>query len=220
MKIPRSVIRVVSEELGWHYTHRQINNLFTVAPGDATGVNKVDKCSILLTAINNDGKQDPLTVLGKVLEDYMDYDIPKGYFNINKWEEGRERIVRALAQHGLIYHFRGAITFANAGVAAQSFEEIFTARNLPALDAEFTRTLEAIHKDPPAGLTAACSLLESLFKILIEDERLEMPPSETIKPLWNVVSKQLGLDPTMMPDEDLKRILSGMTFSGGPRPDR
>jgi hypothetical protein len=69
----------------------------------------------------------------------------------------------------------------------------------------------AIPGDPPAGLTAACSLLEALLKIFIEDEGLDMPAAETVKPLWNTVSKHLGFDPSAMPDDDLKRILSGLT---------
>jgi Abortive infection C-terminus len=69
----------------------------------------------------------------------------------------------------------------------------------------------AINGDPPAGLTAACSLLEALFKIFIEAEGLDMPATATVKPLWNAVGKRLGFDPAAMPDDDLKRILSGLT---------
>jgi hypothetical protein len=49
------------------------------------------------------------------------------------------------------------------------------------------------------------------LRIYIEDENLEMPAAKTIKPLWGVVSKHLGLEPAAMPDDDLKRILSGMS---------
>jgi Abortive infection C-terminus len=81
---------------------------------------------------------------------------------------------------------------------------------LPAVAAEFQRALDAVDSDPPAAITAACSLLESLFRIYIEDENLDMPTTKTIKPLWGVVIKNLGLEPAAMPDDDLKRILSGM----------
>ncbi len=211
MKIPKGVIVVVSEQLGWHYTHRQIDRLFPNTSNEANAVNKVDKCSILLKAVNEDPLTNPLSVLGGVLETYMDYDIPTNNSNINEWEQGRERILKVLAQHGLSYHFGGTIRLAHAGVAVRTFEDLIRDRNLPAIETECARAWEATIADPAAGLTAACSLLESLFKVFIEDEGLEMPSSETIKPLWTTVSKQLGLDPAVMPDDDLKKILSGMT---------
>jgi hypothetical protein len=47
-------------------------------------------------------------------------------------------------------------------------------------------------------------------KTYIEDEGLDMPSGETIKPLWSLVSKHLGFDLSSIPDDDLKRILSGL----------
>lgn len=38
-----------------------------------------------------------------------------------------------------------------------------------------------------------------------------MPGTPTAKPLWNIVSKKMGLDPKEQVDEDLKKILSGLT---------
>jgi hypothetical protein len=110
----------------------------------------------------------------------------------------------------LRYLFGGSIVSTGGGLAAQCLGTILREKDLPAVTAEFHRALEAVDTDPPAGITAACSLLESLFNIYIEDENLEMPATKTIKPLWGVVSRNLGLDPGAMPDDDLKRILSGM----------
>jgi hypothetical protein len=212
MKIPGPVIAVVSELLASHYTHASLNSLFSEngAPGDTPLANKVDKCSTWLKRANSDGKIDPFVVLGKILEEYMDYEIPESNFNINQWQAGRERIKSALARYGLRYLFDGSIVSINGGFAAQGLAIILRQRDLPAVTAEFQRALDTADSDPPAGVTAACSLLESLFQIYIEDENLEMPATKTIKPLWSVVSKNLGLEPAAMPDDDLKRILSGM----------
>ena len=71
--------------------------------------------------------------------------------------------------------------------------------------------MENVETDPPAAITAACSILESLCKVYIEDNDLEMPSKQSITPLWKVVSKDLGFDPSAVEDGDLKKILSGLT---------
>jgi Abortive infection C-terminus len=212
MKIPNSVIAVVSELLGWHETHASLDALFAEngAPGDPPLGNKVLKCSGWLKRINNDGRFDPLVFLGRILEDYMDYEIPKSNFNINEWQANRQRFETALARHGLRYLFGGSIVSAGGGLAAQCLETILREQDLPSVTAEFHRALETVDTDPPAGITAASALLESLFRIYIEDEKLAMPQNQTIKSFWSVVSRHLGLDPAAMPDDDLKKILSGM----------
>src|ERR1017187_245100 len=119
MQIPKSVIDVVSEILGWHYTHRELDSLFAEcgAPGEApVGKNKVDKCSVWLKLTNTEASIVPLQVLGKLLEYYMDYEIPKSNFNVTQWEDNRERIQRALSRHGLVYEFGGMVRATRGGV--------------------------------------------------------------------------------------------------------
>jgi hypothetical protein len=213
MQIPKSVIDVVSEILGEHYSHVGLNSLFREcgAPGGVPLGNKTDKCSGWLKLTNAES-DDPLRVLGKLLESYMDYEIPKSNFNIVQWEENRERIERALGRHGLVYEFGGIVRPSTHGSSPQrTLDHILRTRDLPSVDEEFRRIEDALDSDPRGALTAGCALLEALFKIYIEDEALEMPRDQTIKPLWSVVSKELGLDPATLPDDDLKRILSGLT---------
>jgi hypothetical protein len=161
--------------------------------------------------VNASQNAEPITFLGTILEDFMDYEIPENNLNIYEWEQRRDRIRKALARHRLDYEFGGGVVPTDADLPTRSFQEIFRARDLPGVEAEFNRALAAINSDPAAGLTAACSLLEALFKTFIENEGLDMPTTETVKPLWNIVSKRLGFDPATMPDDDLKRILSGLT---------
>lgn len=61
-----------------------------------------------------------------------------------------------------------------------------------------------------SAVTASCALLESLFKTYIEDNGLEKPSEESIKPLWKIVRKDLKLDPAVVNDDDLKTILTGL----------
>lgn len=212
-KIPNSVITVVSETLGWHYTHSHLNSLFVKngAPEDTPIGNKVDKCSAWLQAVNDASDINPIEFLGKILEDYMDYEISPSAINANEWEERRERVRSALGRHALVYRFGGYVTSSIGGSPVLSLEQALRRFDMPAVQAEFARAIAAVETDPPSGLTAACSMLESLFKIFIEDEALDMPGGPTIKPLWVVVSKSLGLDPSALQDDDLKKILSGMT---------
>jgi hypothetical protein len=37
-----------------------------------------------------------------------------------------------------------------------------------------------------------------------------MPNQQTIKPLWDIVKKHIGFDPSSVEEEDLKRILGGL----------
>ena len=46
---------------------------------------------------------------------------------------------------------------------------------------------------------------------IFEDEHLLMPDKQTIKDLWKVVKDHLGLDPSLVIDDDKKRILSGLS---------
>jgi hypothetical protein len=41
--------------------------------------------------------------------------------------------------------------------------------------------------------------------------RLPFPPKETTKPLWAEVQEYLGLSPGSVADDDIRRILSGLT---------
>ena len=78
---------VVSEILGWHYSHSNLDALFREcgAAGEPPVRNKVDKCYAWFKRINDDPRADPLQILGRLPETYMDYKIPKSSLNIHEW---------------------------------------------------------------------------------------------------------------------------------------
>ena len=195
------------------YSHRLINNLFIEkgAPGDPPIGNCGQKCQQWLTRASDDGHVDAYGLLGGVLEKFMEADIVHNYQNMEALESARERVRSILARHGLSYHGGGKIIGAKSGLATRSLENILRARDLTALETEFNRALSYVDTDPPACITAACAIIESLCKVYIEDEKLQAPSEQTIKPLWKVVQGHLGLDPSQMADDDIKRILSGLT---------
>ena len=190
-----------------YYSHRRLETIFAEAgaPGDPPIGNCRDKCSLWLKRADADASVDAFAILGGVLSDYMDYDQPN-----DAMKAGRKRIEDVLRKNGLAYQEGGKIFGATVGAPSRSLNTIVRARDLQAIQVEFDRAVASVESDPPAALTAACAILESLCKVYIEDEHLLLPDKATIKPLWSVVQKDLGLDPKAMEDDDLARILGGL----------
>lgn len=217
--IPTPVLAVVASILSERNTHAELNNLFMMsdAPGDAPDGNKLFKCQAWLARCNKDENVDALNVLGKLLVDFMERTFPDTptWGGTPSWEEEwlkqRAFMHKALAEQGLAYFPGGYVRKAGTTGPTFTLEQILAKRDLAAVDKEFNRALETVESDPPASLTAACSLIEALCKVYIGDKGLDMPSSQTIKPLWQTVSHSLGLDPAQLEDTDLKKILSGLS---------
>lgn len=208
--LPVPVCSIVGDVLGgYHKYHKSLERLFyeAGAAGDVPEGNCVVKCQSWLKRLHEE-VSNPAGVLGKVLEEFMEVD---NTYRTEDQESGRKRIREVLARHGLAYHSGGIILGAAAALPTKSLIESLKARDLGEVDKEFERSLTHVESDPPAAVAAACSILESLFKVYIEDNKLEMPGDQSLKPLWKTVSKHLGFDPSAVEDEDIKKILSGMT---------
>jgi hypothetical protein len=149
---------------------------------------------------------NPAAVLGKVIEEFMEVD---NSYKAEEQQTGREKIREVLGRFGLSYHVGGLILGA-AALPTKSLTHALKARDLGEVDKEFERSLAHVESDPPAAIAAACSILESLFKVYIEDNGLELRADQSLKPLWKTVSKNVGFDPAAVEDEDIKKILSGM----------
>ena len=195
----------------YYYNHTELNTLFLEhdAPGEPPEGNCVTKCTEWLKQCNEDPNVNALEVLAGVIEDYMEFEISE--YDSSSWAEGRERLKRVLAKNSLSYLPGGTIVVAGTTPCARSLRETLSARDFAAVETEFQRALDSVEADPPAGITAACALTEALCKVYIEDEALDMPTKQSLKPLWNIVSKHIGFDPAEVADDDLKRILSGLT---------
>ena len=207
--LPVPVCSVGGDVLGsFIYHHRSLEVLFyeAGAVGDVPEGNCVVKCQTWLKRMHNE-VPDPAAVLGKVLEEFMEVDRS---FKLEEQEAGRTRINEVLARFGLSYHQGGLILGAANTLPTKSLNQVLKDRDLSGVDKEFERALANIEKDPPAAITAACSILESLFKVYIEDNSIAMPADQSLKPLWKTASKHLGLDPAAIEDDDVKKVLSGL----------
>jgi hypothetical protein len=207
--LPIPVCVIVGDVLGsLIYHHRTLEALFYAAgaAGEVPEGNCVTKCQTWLKRMHTE-VSDPTAVLGKVLEEFMEVD--RSYDD--RQEAGRKRITDTLARFGLSYHQGGLILGASTALPTKSLTQVLKDRDLTAVDKEFERALANIESDPPTAITAACSILESLFKVYIEDTPgVDMPADQSLKPLWKAVSKHIGLDPASVEDEDVKKVLSGL----------
>ena len=208
-ELPAPVCSIVGEVLGSAvYHHKTLERMFYEggAEGEVPEGNCVVKCQTWLKRMHTD-VADPVSVLGKVIEEFMDGE--SGRYHDHQL--GRTKIENVIARHGLSYHRGGVILGSQQATLTKSLKQLLQERDLSAVNLEFARCLDNIETDPPAAITAACSILESLYKVYIEDNALTVPTNQSIAPLWKVVSKDLGLNPSAIEDDDVKKILSGLT---------
>lgn len=201
----------VADVLAPHYTHNRIDHFMGVAgiPGQLPpSLNKVDKTRAWLS-LANQHCPDPLTALGIALTELMEVDTT-GYGAPTDLSDEREKIQKSLASYGLSYAQGGRILLAGTTAVSKGIEKVIQDRDLAGLQTEFDRIFRNIESDPAAAVTASCALLESLFKVFITEECLYMPSDKSIKPLWNIVRKNLNLEPNKEQAEDVRTVLVGL----------
>ncbi len=210
IKLPRSVIEIVSSVLSDFNTHDSLNYMFLAsgAPKEIPQAKKKDKCSAWLMQCNNDHLINPLDILGKILEVFMEVDVEH---RLEEQQAARNKINTILNKHNLQYKQSGRIISTTINLSTCCFLNIIKSKDLSTVEHEFNRILNTLEIDPPSALTAACSMVESLFKVYIEDEGLLMPSEQCIGPLWKVVKGNLGLEPTSLIDNDFRKILAGLS---------
>jgi len=211
IEIPNSVIGAVADILGsYYYSHTRLNTLFmeSGAPGDPPEGNCVNKCVLWLRRCNQDSSVNPIEILGTVIQDFMDREFDE---LDERWPLEQKRIRKVLARNGLTYQLNGVVLKSGASPSSKTLAEILRSGDFAAIDAEFERALTSVETDPPSGITAASSLIEAICKTYIEDHNLQLPQKQNIRDLWRVVRDDLGFNPASITDDDLKRILSGLS---------
>lgn len=216
-EIPRPIMSLIAEVFEPYYSHSQINSIFlhANAPGDIPGGNKKAKIIEWLLRCNSG---DGLKALGKVLENFMEEVFPdnSGMFFSNSGKDeyalkNRILINNTLGEYGLVYAQGGVVGRIGVASSSISLECLLKSKNIPTIEVEFRRALDGVEDDPPASLTAACAIIESFCKVYLEENALDKPKDETVKPLWAAVAAHLGFDPRCLEDNDLKKILSGLS---------
>lgn len=213
--IPAPVIAACAEVLSQRETHASLDNLlmYAGASGDPPEGSKWVKAQEWLRRINTDESVQPLQVLGRLVEAYMEEPPPEGGpfddFPPSTTTPDQDKIKKALARYDLQYVRGGSIT-GTLGSPSRTLDDYIRERDIPALEHEFTRALSNVDSNPREAVSAASNILESLCKVYITDQGLEMPSKQDLKPVWTVVRKDLGFDPGTVEDQDLQVILTGL----------
>jgi hypothetical protein len=209
-KIPIAVVAVVSDALAVRYSNAHIDNLMEAAGIELSpsppGNRQVKTRAWLKHA--NETMADPITTLGRVITELM--EISNAYEWGTTTDLEKEKVNKVLGEYGLSYLKGGHVVAIGATAVSRTLQDIINARDLSGLQTEFDRIYQNVESDPAAAVTASCALLESLFKTYIEEEKLDMPSDQTLKPLWKVIRKDLKFDPALVEDDDLKTILGGL----------
>lgn len=215
--IPAPVIAVLADNMPSLESHAGLDNLFlhADAPGDPPEGSKPVKTQAWLRRINKES-ENPLATLGKIIECYM--EIPEqdekeslffGTAIANPKNEFKEKLKSILSRCNLTY-ISGGFVSDGSSAPSKSLAELIKGRDIPAIDAEFTRALANVTSEPREAVSAACNILESIFKTYIADEGLIQPNKQDLQNVWKVVRADLGFDPSLVQDDDLKKVLTGI----------
>lgn len=216
-RIPGPVLAACAEFLSNYETHASLDNLFTYAgaPGEPPTGNKLVKTQSWLRLINDDESLDPLSVLGRIMENHMEEELDSPHL----WKSGdptklkaREKIEKTLSNSNLRYVAGGKfITSKSIASASQTLERMLKEKKIKSIDFEFERALKNVETNPREAVSAASNILESLCKVYIEESSTLVAPAKLdLKSVWSVVRKDLGFDPSSIEDQDLQKILTGL----------
>jgi hypothetical protein len=216
-EIPALIIAVLSDNLHNIESHASLNNLFmhADAPGDPPEGSKPVKVQQWLRRINKESNY-PLIILGKLIEPYMelldDEDTDQVSWGVNVSDQKQDLKVKlrnTLERCNLTY-LSGGIISDGSSAPSRSLSDLIKGRDLPSIEAEFDRALSKVNSEPREAVSAACNILESIFKVYITDEGLPKPQKQDLQNVWKVVRADLGFDTKLVQDDDLKRVLSGI----------
>lgn len=218
VNIPSPIIAVVSDLLANRYTHSRIDYFMGAAglEGETPSANKLDKVREWLRRANSGGYPDPLAMLGRVIVELMEVDIngPSSWVEPSVAQsslaDDRARVQKVLGEHGLTYVKGGRVTPTGVTAVSKTVEDLIKEHDLSGLQVEFERIYANVESDPAAAVTGSCALLESLFKVYISEEKLEMPSDRSLSPLWKVVRAHLKLEPDRGQEEDVRKVLVGL----------
>ena len=216
-EIPAPVIAVLADTLYDIESHAGLDNLFLYAdaPGDPPEGSKPVKTQAWLRRINKES-EFPLKVLGKLVEIYMELpdEVEEDNFQwgVNVTDKKQELKVKlnAVFERCNLTYLSGGIISDGSSSPSKSLSDLIKGRDIPSIESEFNRALENVNSEPREAVSAACNILESIFKVYIDDENLPVPQKQDLQGVWKVVRADLGFDTKLVQDDDLKKVLSGI----------
>lgn len=216
--IPSYLISAIADAVSSSETHASLDSLFMYAnaPGDPPEGSKAVKALEWLRRINKDSGKETLSIVGRIIEKYMEEeieDIPSFFGSEALIKEKKlkvDRIKQALGRASIVYT-NGGILSKGEGLATKTLLELIKSRNIQAIDFEFDRALKNIESSPREAVSAACNILESVFKVYIEEHtHLTMPAKQDLQGVWKIVRADLGMDASILEERDLQEIVTGV----------
>ncbi len=209
--IPAAVLAVTADLAAERETHASLDSLFIYAgaPGEPPDGSKHVKALAWLRRTNLETSVDPLRVLGRIVESWLESIVDPHNDCQAGLIPGREKLIRTLTECNLQYVKGGRVVPALAA-PTRALAEFIRDRDLESINIEFDRAVHNATSSPREAVSAASNILESTCKIIIEDDGLDMPAKQDLQSVWNVVRKHLGIDPSKIEDQDLQQILSGL----------
>lgn len=216
--IPSYVISAIADTVSQAETHASLDSLFMYAnaPGEPPEGSKAVKALEWLRRISKESGPDSLAIIGRIIEKYLEIEIEKAptiWVTQEQIDEKKSRILKikqALERAGLSYS-QGGILSKGEGLATKSLSELIKGKNIQAIDFEFDRAIRNIESSPREAVSAACNILESVFKVYIEEHsHLTMPAKQDLQSVWKIVKADLGLDASKLEERDLQEIISGI----------
>jgi len=189
-------------------THSSLDSLFMYAeaPGDPPDGSKPVKTMEWLRRCNRDPDTDSIAVLGVIIEHYLQEEIDEFSNRCEFVRQRNERITNCLKKAGVHELLIGELSH-----QSKSLEEAISEFDSESLEYEFNRAVDAIDSDPFEAISAASNILESTIRVLLEDSGLDLPKKKDLSSLWAKIKKELNLDAGNLEDQDLQKILGGLS---------
>ncbi|MGV0981015.1 MAG: abortive infection family protein [Polynucleobacter sp.] len=218
--IPSALISVVAELVAHAETHASLENLllYADASGEPPAGNKMAKVQAWLMETNKVHAK-PLDVVARIVSGYIEDPDMDANFNpivpqVNSefFTKKRElvRKVELILTRSNLRYMQGGFIASGDLAPSKRLDELIRDRDVPSIHREFDRAMETVDSKPREAISAASNILESIFKIYIEDNELPMPDKQDLQPVFKVVRTHLGLDPSSVEDQDLQRIITGL----------
>lgn len=208
--VPAPVLALTAELASEAETHASLDSLFIYAgaSGDPPQGSKKAKALEWLR-VTNKTASEPLQVLGRILERYLDGELDRTAWEYDLLAKFRPKILKALGESGLTY-VRGGLVSPALASPTKGLADFIRGRNYDAISLEFDRAVKNCASEPREAVSAASNILETVCKIIIHDDGLVPPAKQDLQSVFSVARKQLGLDPSRVEDKDLQQILTGL----------
>lgn len=204
--VPHTVRAALAKAAVEHFSRAEMCNAFEVAGFQpANGYSKTDLARAYLGQL--DAHPEPWCLVEEMLRNIFNAPWHGVEQPVDRMHT-RQVLVNALATCDLAFEGKKLIGLEVRPEA--TFDEAVRRHDMASVVASFDRAAANISRDPEDAITAACALLESLFKIILGDDGIELPAEQSIRPLWKAVRDHLELAADQDVARHMKLLLGGL----------